>query len=314
MTETKKRLGRGLNSLLSSTRLEDVDDTITAEIDPQPQLKPGKEETAEKSSYMDATGRVLDLPINVIQRNPHQPRQHWDDEKLSELAESIKQNGLVQPIMVRPYKGFYQLIAGERRLRASEMAGKTMISAIIKDATEEQMLEWALVENIHRADLSVMERAAAYQNYIQSFSLSQQEAAERLGEDRATIANYMRLLSLPEEIRQFVDEGQLSMGHARALLGIKDVVGQSQMARQSIRFNFSVRELERRIQQMRSSSEVTFQKEQKSANILELERDMTRTLGTKVSIKTTGKKQDRGRIVIEYYSLDDFDRIRERLF
>ena len=152
----------------------------------------------EKVGGIKSSGLVMgEIAIELIARNPHQPRQHWDDEKLGALAESIKVNGIIQPVLVRAVGDRYQLIAGERRLRAAAMAGLAGVPAIVRDASEEQMMEWALVENIHRSDLNAMERARAYREYIRRFSLTQEAAAVHLGEDRSTIANYMRLLELP---------------------------------------------------------------------------------------------------------------------
>lgn len=313
MSETKKRLGRGLNSLLSSTRLDEI-----AEITPPASSEAALREILEVKSpesipYVRPSDYITELPLEKIKRNPHQPRQHWDDQKLLDLSESIKANGLIQPILVRPMSDGFQLIAGERRLRATQMADKEKIPAIVRDATEEQMLEWALVENIHRADLSPLERAHAYQQYMTRFSMTQQEAGDKLGEDRSTIANYVRLLELPETVRPMLAEGQISMGHARALLGVPDKKVQLKFAEMTYRQHLSVRKLERLIQAHKNppvqlSPEVTA----RQTHINELEQEMTRSLGTRVVIKTAGKKSHRGKIVIEFYSLDEFERIRQR--
>jgi ParB family chromosome partitioning protein len=304
MAETKRKLGRGLNSLLSSTRLQELD-AIASQAGDMAQPLVNTRVTQD---------RVMELPIEKINRNPYQPRQNWDEGKLYELAESIKANGLIQPILVRPMGDGYQLVAGERRMRATQMAGKGVIAAIVKQADEAQMLEWSLIENIHRADLNSLERARAYHRYIDSFSLTQQEAAGRLGEDRSTIANYIRLLELPARIKEMLTEGVLSMGHGRVLLGVDDPEARLKLAERVGRENISVRQLERMVQQIqRGGDDVVAKKVEKSANVLDLEREMTRCLGTKVSIKPTGKKGHRGRIIIEYYSLDDFERIREKI-
>lgn len=296
MTESRKRLGRGLDALLSSSRLDAIDKAAVA---------PNVLSRTKSGDY------IADLPLAKITHNPHQPRQSWDDAKLAELAESIKANGLVQPVIVRALGQGYQLIAGERRLRASKLAGKENIAAIIRDASEEQMLEWALIENIHRDDLNPLERARAYQQYIKRFSLNQEQTANRLGEDRSTISNYMRLLELPHEIQDLLNASQISMGHARALLALSDKQQQIRLAAMVVSGHLSVRALEKIIQQKRNATPAT--PKEKNPHIVELEQELTRTIGTKVTINTAGRKQHRGKIIIDFYSLDDFDRIRQRL-
>jgi len=312
MTETKKRLGKGLDSLLSSTRLRELTEVSAIG------TAPGGEKVSANRTVPNgakrATVQVLELPLDKIVRNPHQPRQLWDEQKLLDMAESIQANGLIQPIVVRPMGNGYQLIAGERRLRAMRLAEKATITAIVRDANEEQTLEWALVENIHRTNLNAIERARAYHHYLSSFSLTQQEAARRLGEDRSTIANYVRLLELSEELRQMVADGRLTMGHARSLLGVADPVRRRRLAEQVVGSNLSVRELERRVRIQSQETDIAAVPEtSRSAHIRELESELTRSLGGKVVIKTVGAKGHRGRIVIEFYNLDDFERIRERL-
>ena len=305
MAETKRRLGRGLDSLLSSTRLRAMENEAAGEEGVSSQLL---------VNTGDMRGLVAEVPLAAIHRNPHQPRQHWDEQRLLSLAESIKQNGVIQPVLLRPMGDGFQLIAGERRLRGTKLAGLATIPAIVRDATEEQMLEWALVENIHRADLNPIERARGYQRYLKQFSLTQETAAKRLGEDRSTIANYVRLLELSEELQQWMTEGRLSMGHGRALLGVTDAKLRLKLASLAIEQNWSVRQMERHLQEEKQQVGKADRKErQKDAHILDLEREMTRNIGSKVTIEERGRKKHQGKIVIEFYSLDDFDRIRERL-
>ena len=303
MTEAKKRLGRGLNSLLSSTRMQEMEENTTVTITPVP--------VSETSNV--SIDKIMELSVEKIQKNPHQPRQNWDEAKLLDLSESIKTSGVIQPVLVRQMGQGYQLIAGERRLRATRLAGKDKIPAIVKQVSEEQVIEWALIENLHRADLNPLERARAYQHYLNNFSMTQQEAAVRLSEDRSTIANYIRLLELPAEIQKMLTEGSLSMGHARAILSVTDNKKKMELAEMVKRKNISVRELERKIHTINKNGDEKKPKEEKSANVLELEREFTRNVGTKVTIKTVGKRKQRGKIIIEYYSLDDFDRIKEKL-
>ena len=305
MSESKKRLGKGLDALFSSTRIQQLDQ-ITTQLTP---ISMARDKENAGSSVIQS------LPLEKIQRNPHQPRQSWDDRRLFELAESIKANGLIQPIIVRPMGDFYQMIAGERRFRAMRLAGKNTIPAIIREANEEQLLEWALIENIHRDDLNTIERARAYHNYLERFSFTQQQAAQRLGEDRSTIANYIRILELSDDIQDMIAAGQLSMGHARAILGLSDLRQRRQMADMIVKDNLSVRQTEKQVQAMqrghKPGQEVN--KKLKNPHILELESQMSRALGTKVTIHSTGRKNQRGKIIIEFYSLDDFDRIKELL-
>ena len=307
MAEQKKRLGRGLNSLLSSTRYETVEPASPM---PQAQVQP-----APQPLIGD---QVANIPIEKIKTNPHQPRFNWNDEKLRELSQSIKTNGLIQPIIVRAMDDSFQLIAGERRLRASQLVGLSDIKAIVKEATEEQMLEWALIENIHRDDLSPMERAKAYNKYISDFSLTQAEAAERIGEDRSNIANYMRLLTLPANVQDLINAEELGMGHARALLSLPEPKQQSKVAALIVKKGLSVRAVEKLVKDLKNIAQNPEKKQdssnkEKHPNIVELENEMTQSLGTKVSIESKGKKAHQGRIIIDFYNLDDFDRLREIL-
>ena len=301
MKAHKKRLGRGLDSLLSSTRLEQLESVTDRAHLGRPDVP------------VSVSG-INEIDVELIRRNPHQPRQKWDEGALYELAESIKSNGLVQPILVRPMGQGYQLIAGERRLRAAKLAGMAQIPTIVRVATEEQMLEWALVENIHRSDLNALERARAYEHYIRTFSLTQEQAAGRLGEDRSTVANYVRLLELSGEVREMLADGRISMGHARALLAVGSGVRRDELAQMTMAKRLSVRDLEKIIRQKQTQGdEPVGQAPAKSGHIVELEDELRGALGTKVTIKTVGRREQRGRIIIEFYSLDDFDRIRGRL-
>jgi len=313
MTEKKKRLGRGLESLLSPTRPA-LDETMAAPVGGTATAADVARPVVAEPVRSVAGERVVNLAVEKITRNPHQPRKQWDDGQLMELAESIKANGLIQPILVRAVGEGYQLIAGERRLRGAQLAGKATVAAIVRDASEEQVLEWALVENIHRADLNALERARAYQNYMRRFSLTQQEVAQRLGEDRSTVANYLRLLEMSAGLQQMVVDGQLSMGHARALLGLSDVKLREEMAREAVARHWSVREVERRVQAAQQGALGEPAKAKvKSANVLELEGQFSRSLGTRVTIQTQGRGAQRGKIVIDFFNLDDFDRIKERM-
>jgi ParB family chromosome partitioning protein len=253
------------------------------------------------------------LPVQSISPNPYQARTVWNEQDLAELAESIKANGVLQPVLVRPFQGGYQLIAGERRLRAAQVAGLATLPALVREVTDEQIFEWSLVENIHRRDLNAIERAKAYQRYLGAFSLTQAEVAERLGEDRSVIANYLRLLDLPDEIRQMLVDGRLTMGHARAILSLPTDELRRKLANRALAGRLSVREVERLVRKHLEEDPVCKVKTRtKPAHIVDLEDKLCRHLGTRVSIETRRNGQ-RGRISIEFDSLDEFDRITEAL-
>ncbi len=256
---------------------------------------------------------LREIRIEAIKPNPYQPRTIWNEQELADLAESIRNNGVIQPIIVRPDKSGYELIAGERRFRAAELASLTTIPALIREASDEQMLELALIENIHRTNLNPIERAKAYQSYLNTFSLTQAKAAERLAEDRSVIANYLRLLDLPEEIKQMLINRQLTMGHARAIISLPTDELRRKLANRAMAGRLSVREVESLVRKYLTGSSKSEQvKRSKPTHILDLEDKLTRQLGTKVAIEAR-KNGKRGKIIIEFYSLDEFDRIAEHI-
>jgi ParB family chromosome partitioning protein len=244
---------------------------------------------------------------------------------LQELANSIKHSGVLQPIMVRPSSqpgqpARYQLIAGHRRTEAAKLAGLTTIPAIVrKDTTDERQAEWALVENIQREDLNAIERAKAYRAYVDTFSLTQSQAAERLGEDRTTITNFLRLLDLNSGVQDLIARGILSAGHAKVLAGITDRAKQDAFANRAVTEGLSVRKLEEAVSAPAEAAETTTTTVSphtrtlvaKSAHVVELEQDLSRKLGTKLRIFPS-KKKNTGKIIIQYFSLDEFDRIVEK--
>jgi len=261
----------------------------------------------------------MTLPIASIRRNPYQPRKDFAEDALKGLADSIRAHGLLQPVVVveagivegRPC---YELIAGERRFRASQLAGVTDVPAIIRRSTPQQMLELALVENIHRTDLNPLERATAYRELIDRFGLTQQQVAEAVGEPRTTIANHVRLLELPDEVQNLIAEGALSFGHAKVLAGLAGKGElQSRLGRKAAKDELSVRELEALIVEAAAADGITVvvepkAKPTKSAHLTDVERQLTEAIGTKVHIRPARKKHS-GKLVVDYYSLDDFDRI-----
>ncbi len=254
-----------------------------------------------------------EIDINHIVPNPFQPRTVWNEEQLAELTASIRENGIIQPIIVRKSEKGFEIIAGERRYRAARAAGLQTVPAFVRQATDDEMLELALVENIHRSDLNPIERAKAYQNFVNTFNLSQSDAAKRLGEDRTVVANYMRLLDLPSDIKQMLSEGQLSMGHARAILALPTDELRRKLANRALAGRLSVREVERLVRKfLEEKTEEPIIKKEKKAHIVDLEKQLQSLLGTKVSIQAN-KRGQRGRIIIDYYSLDEFERLTESM-
>ena len=290
MAQPRKRLGKGLEALLSSTT-----------------SSPLEEQLASGSAVA-----IEQVEVSAIRPNPFQPRVDFDEAGIAELAESIRSQGMVQPVLLRREAGGYQLIAGERRWRAAQLAGLERVPAIIRQADDEQVMELALVENIHRQDLNPIERARAYQMYMTQFGLTQAAAAERLGEDRSNLANYIRLLDLPAELQQMVASGELTMGHARALLAVMDEELQRRLAARAATGRLSVRELERLVSRLKKAERPIRIPPARNPDIVEMETQLSRKLGRKVQI-LPGRKKHTGRIVIEYYSLDDFDRFLEQL-
>ena len=306
--EKPRHLGRGLQSLLGPiTELAEMP-AVEAPVNPAPPNFPPDKELDESFRH---------IPIDDILPNPYQPRTNWDQAELADLAESIKTNGLLQPIVVRRVKhgnqGHYEIIAGERRFRAAKMLGLATVPAMLREADDSQLLELALIENIHRTNLNPIERAKAYQNYLETFSIGQTEAAQRLGEDRSSVANFIRLLDLPEQVKQMLIDGSLSMGHARAILPLPGDDLWAKLANRALAARLSVREVERlvNLQLGRSAATETKPEIAKPPHIKFLEDKMRSQLGTKVSIQAR-KNGHRGKIVIEFYSLDEFDRITER--
>lgn len=282
-TNKRKALGRGLGTLLPS---------VPAGV-------------SEKS--------LLDIPLDQIVPNKHQPRSHFDPDKLRELAQSIKSNGVVQPIIVRKAGGHYQLIAGERRWRAAREAGLKTIPAVLKDVSEYKTLELALIENIQRADLNPIEEATAYSSLIEDFQLTQEEVAQRVGKDRSSIANYIRLLKLPMQVKEKIEKAELTMGHARALSSLTRVQDQLELADRIVSHQLNVRQVEELIRHWKSQAKKPKKTEAAPAvqdpNVRAAETRLQEHFGTRVSIHQmeTGK----GRIEIHFENMDDLIRIYE---
>lgn len=259
-----------------------------------------------------------EVAIELIEPNPYQPRKEFSDEKLAELAESIKTHGIIQPLLVRELQGKYQLIAGERRLRAAKMVGLPMVPIVIREISEQSMMEIALVENLQREDLNPIEEAIAYQRLMDEFHVTQEDVAKKVGKSRPTIANTLRLLNLPQEVQNELANGTLTMGHARALLGLRTSQEQKQAWKQIQEQELSVRATEELVHQLNNAPIVSRETKKvlpkksltKDPNVADIEDQLQHTLGTKVIIKPIGIG---GKIEIDYYSEEDFERICEKL-
>ncbi len=253
---------------------------------------------------------VLKIDIDKILPNEYQPRKIFKDETLEDLAESIKEKGVLQPVIVSKVgDGSFRLIAGERRWRAAAMAGLKSIPAIIKETSSQEAIEIALIENIQREELNAIETAEAFQRLLKEFSLSQEDLSKRVGKDRATISNYLRILKLPDEIKVFLNDNTLSIGHAKALLTLESRQKQIEAAKEIIKKGLSVRASEALCKRLSKPLKQVKRKE-KLPEVSDLEDRLTRSLGTKVRIR---HKEKRGKIEIEYYSLDELDRLLEIL-
>lgn len=261
---------------------------------------------------------VVDLDLKDIHANPYQPRRTFDQTALKELASSIKKSGVFQPIIVRQPDAElnkYEIIAGERRFRASKLAHQTTIPAIVRDVTEEQMMEIAVLENLQREDLTPLEEAAAYDSLMKKLKLTQAEVSKRLGKSRPYIANYLRLLGLPDGVKQYIQKGQLSMGQARTLLSLKDKTKLAPLAKRVVKDNMTVRQLEQIVARYNGESKEPAKKvaPKKSPYIRASEEQLQEKFGTAVSIQTKANKADQGKIEIPYLSNEDLTRILEIL-
>jgi ParB family chromosome partitioning protein len=249
------------------------------------------------------SGRVIDIPISMIAVNPFQPRRNFDDAALQELADSVKAKGIIQPVLVRRLAdGQYELIAGERRFRAAKQAGLQSIPAIARAANDAESMEMALIENLQRKDLNPMEAAKAYQRLMKEFGLTQEELSQRVGKERSTIANTVRLLQLPPEVQGWVEDEQISLGHAKVLLAVPDQQEQLELGRRIVKERLSVRDLERLINRRPGTDHHRGRLPRPTA----VEEQLKRRLGTKVRL--VGGKAG-GRIVIDYYSPAELDRL-----
>jgi ParB family chromosome partitioning protein len=287
----RKALGKGLGALLS-TRTTPKPQALAPEPEPVP---------APQSNGISR------IPIETIDPNPLQPRNVFQPERLQELADSIKANGIIQPLVVRTRGTRFELVAGERRWRAARLAGITELPVVVQDIADDRLLEIALVENIQREDLNAIEVAHAFDRLARELQLSHDDIARRTGKDRTTVTNTLRLLKLPADLQQLVAEHRLSMGHARAILGLPTEELQRQVAEKASSQGLSVRQVERLVQKMTTEREPKPAEEEVDPNVKAAIQELERALGTRVRI--TGKPDQRGRIEIDYYSGDDLHRI-----
>ncbi len=280
---TRRALGRGLSALLSDTPVATLNE------------------------------QILEVDIDLIEPNSLQPRTNFDEERLEELAQSIRANGIIQPILVRRTNSDrYQLVAGERRWRAAQKAGLQRIPCVVRDIPEDRVLELALIENIQRQELNAIEEAHAYKRLIETLGLTQEMVAQRVGRDRTFITNYLRLLRLPDDVQRLVEQEKISMGHARALLGIDDAEVQKKLAQTVINQGLSVRETERAVKRLieepRSKNIHKNALVAEDANVKAAENKLRRRLSSKVQI-LSNQTGEGGKIEIEFYSVSDLDRI-----
>lgn len=304
----KKGLGRGLDSLFGSYDDELLNENIAIATNSESK----KGEVKENETHAESSGAPVEIDIGLIDRNPSQPRTSFDEESLSELAASIKSHGIIQPIIVKKQDDRFVIIAGERRWRASRLAGLKTIPCLIREYSQQEMSEIAIIENLQRENLNPIESARAIKNLIDNYNLTQEEVADKIGKSRPVIANTLRLLLLPDQIIALVETGKISAGHARALLGVNDPLKQKQIALQIIEKNLNVRDVENLVKfaNLPDNSTKNATKKQKSLELKDFEQKLKRVLATKVEIKGDEAK---GKIVVNYYSLDDLNRIYDLL-
>lgn len=278
--QPKRALGRGLSALI-----------------PQADSAPAPAESGQKG--------VLKLPIEAIARDLAQPRRVFDEDKLKELAESIKAQGLIQPVLVRKDGDHYRLIAGERRWRASQLAGLKEIPALVREASDAEAFELALVENLQRADLNPIEEAEGYRRLVEEYALTQEQVSQRVGKDRSSIANSLRLLQLPDEVKSLVASGAINMGHARALLGVPRIPEMVELAERIATQKLSVRDTERLVKQAKAPAPAQPERKQ-TPEARKVVEELQRALGTKVRLSDRGGQ---GTLEIDFFSYADLDRI-----
>ena len=296
MAVKKKGLGKGLDSLI-----------------PEKSNKPLAKEPAEEKRESESGSGIQMMKINMVEPNRDQPRKKFDEDAILELADSIKQFGVLQPLLVRKNKDYYEIIAGERRWRAAKQAGVKEVPVIVKEYTEQEIVEIGLIENIQRENLNPIEEALAYKRLLTEFNLKQEEVAERVSKSRTAVTNSMRLLKLADEVQQMIIDEKITTGHARALITIEDTEKQIEIAKKVVDEKLSVRDIEKLVKDLNKPK-----KEKKAAKQIknefiyqDIEEKLKQSFGTKVSV--TPKEDGSGKIEIDFYSSDDLDRILDLL-
>ena len=331
----KRGLGRGLSALISAkpvpvtppseeaqTKEKASPSTAASNSTTEPSLTKPKETAEKERSALGISERIKYIDISTVEANATQPRQHFDETEINELSDSIKTLGVLQPVLLRPKASStdkddrYEIVAGERRWRAAQKAGLSRIPAIVRELDDRETLEVAIVENVQRSNLSPLEEAIAYQRLTDEFSLSQREVAEKVGKDRASIANYLRLLKLPSAVKTLLSNNKISMGHAKAILTVKEPTAQTSLARKVVEEGLSVRSLEgivARVVVLKSSKVKKAKKfgRVEASDFPDLTDRLRKGLGTKVRIKH--HPSGRGRIEIEYFSESELDRLIDKL-
>ena len=309
MAASKKTrgLGKGLDALFG-----DAEVTLQSRAEKNSKNEDEKtEDPKQKVDKNERTGGGIDyIDINDIKPNSNQPRKTFDEDKLNELAASIEEHGLIQPLVLRKAEKGYEIVAGERRWRAARKIGIREIPCIVRELTDEENMLLAIIENMQREDLNPIEEAEGIRQMIETYGLTQEEVSKSVGKSRPYIANSLILLRLPETVRKYVEDGSLSTGHAKAIAAVSDEKKQIELAEVAIRDGLSVRQLEKLAQQDKSGVKTRSRVKQKTADVKRVEEDLKNALGTKVTLNQKGKK---GKIEIEFYSKDELERLIELL-
>ncbi|HZL34643.1 MAG TPA: ParB/RepB/Spo0J family partition protein [Tepidisphaeraceae bacterium] len=279
---------------------------------PAPLPQPAAPKSDAIEQMQRPTVDIREIALDQIVPNPHQPRRQMNESSIAELAASLKSTGLIQPIILRKVGSQYQLIAGERRWRAARLAGLASVPALIREATSAEQAQMALVENVQRENLNPIDRALAYRTLMNQLGLTQAELAGRMGEERSSVANFVRLLDLAEPVQAMVVDGRISMGHAKLLAGIADKAEQDRLANLVVSQNLSVRNLEKQLQSSKPATAPPPTTISVSPHLQDLERSLSQQLGLHVQVRSAAKK-GRGKVILNYSSLDQFDELMNRL-
>lgn len=310
MAAPKNRgLGRGLEALFGDV---EIDTSAAEEVQEEPQGINGKTraKTAKKSRQNISGDSVVFIDINEIKPNENQPRKNFDEDKIAELAASILEHGIIQPIVVREKTNGYEIVAGERRYRAARKAELKTVPCLVRELTDEQNMLLAIIENMQREDLNPIEEAQAIEKMIKTYGLTQEQVSKSLAKSRPYITNALRLLRLPEKVQDMISSGSLSSGHARALVAIGDEKKQIALAERAEREGLSVRDIEKLSGENKKMPRPAARAKRKAADVAGVEEDLKEILGTKVNLIEKGK---RGKIEIEYYSRDELERLLDML-